>query len=400
MPERRRMSRRVGGILVVAAGLAAMIIGVKAGFFRAGRGDSRSIAPGAAAIHEKSSIPDLTRGLRAGNSRALVFLQKQLPTTPSDAPRAALGDEDAGQWLEALSGLRTAFVGFNGSARAIAVSLSYRILDRFAVEPAPARWGETLQPVHDLLSAGMADADSNVRAAALGEIAKVWAWLPGRSLTPAEESALASWKESLYRPVVRCLGNRDPRTLVAAVACLGSLPIDNAAAPAIAYVQSKYSDVRKQTLISFARRNLLLTDDMVLNRLHDEDPLIRMTAVLILKSRGLTQEQIDLGGLIFSPKSQERISVIPFLKDRTDIDPVVWLIQLSRDSEEMVRITAIEALAAHKTPSVRKRLAEMARSDQSSVVRQTASRHIASSPEKTVSLPPLPGSPNLNPRAN
>ena len=94
MPERRRMSRRVGGILVVAAGLAAMIIGVKAGFFRAGRGDSRSIAPGAAAIHEKSSIPDLTRGLRAGNSRALVFLQKQLPTTPSDAPRAALGDDD------------------------------------------------------------------------------------------------------------------------------------------------------------------------------------------------------------------------------------------------------------------------------------------------------------------
>ena len=288
----------------------------------------------------------------------------------------------------------------HGPARAIAVSLSYRIFDRFAVEPAPAQWSETLPPVHDLLSAGLADSDPNVRAAALKEIAKIWAWLPGRSLTPAEENALATWKEGLYRPVVRSLGNRDPQTLVAAVACLGSLPLDNAAAPAIAYVENKYSDVRKQTLISFAQRNLLLTDDMVLNRLHDEDPMIRMTANIILKTRGLTKEQIDLGGLIFSPKSQERISVIPFLKDRTDIDPVVWLIQLSRDPEEMVRISAIEALAGHKTPSVRKRLTEMARSDQSAVVRQTASRHVASPQEKTVSLPPLPGSPNLNPKAN
>ena len=178
------------------------------------------------------------------------------------------------------------------------------------------------------------------------------------------------------------------------------MPIDNAAAPAIAYVENKSSDVRKQTLISFARRNLLLTDDMLLNRLHDEDSSVRETASIILKTRGLSQEQISLGGLIFSPKPQQRISVIPFLKDRTDLDPVVWLIQLSRDSEEMVRISAVEALAAHKTPSVRKRLAEMARSDQSAFVRQTASRHVASAQEKTASLPPLPGSPNLNPKAN
>jgi hypothetical protein len=399
MPERRRMSRRVAGISVLAVGLAAMIFGVRVGFFWAGRGDSRSSAAGASELHEKSSLADLTQALRAGNSRALIFIQQQLPLA-SEAPRVALNDAEAGEWLEAISGLRTAFVSLTGPARAIAVSLSYRIFDRFAVEPAPARWSEALQPVHDVLSAGLADSDPNVRASSLGEVAKIWAWLPGRSLTPAEESLLASWKEGLYRPVIRCLGNRDPRTLVAAVACLGSLPIDNAAAPAIAYVENKNSDVRKQTLISFARRTILLTDDMLLNRLHDEDSSVRETASIILKTRGLSQEQISLGGLIFSPKPQQRISVIPFLKDRTDIDPVVWLIQLSRDSEEMVRISAVEALAAHKTPSVRKRLAEMARSDQSETVRQTASRLVASAQEKTASLPPLPGSPNLNPKAN
>ena len=173
----------------------------------------------------------------------------------------------------------TGFVTLNGPARALAVSLSFQIFDRFAIEPAPVRWGEALQPVHDVISAGLADSDSRVRVAALGEIAKLWGWLPGRTLTPAEESKLASWKEGLYQPVVRDLGSRDPSTLVAAVACLGALPIDNAAAPAIAYVENKNSDVRKQTLISFARwSHPPSTDDMLLKRLHDEEPTVRETA--------------------------------------------------------------------------------------------------------------------------
>lgn len=399
MPERRRVNRKVAGILVVAVGLAAMIVGVKVGFFRAGSGDAQSAASVDTAIHEKSPLADLVQGLKAGNPRALLFLQQRLPQ-PSEATRVALNDAEANDWLQALAGLRTAFVTYNGPARAIAVSLAFQIFDRFAVEPAPSRWGEALTPVRDLFTAGVADSDANVRAAALGEIAKVWGWLPGRSLTPAEETTLANWKEGLYLPVVHSLGQRDPRTLVAAVACLGTLPIDNAAEPAIAYLENKDPDVRKQTMISFSRRNFLLTDDMLLHRLHDEDVSIRETASIILKARGLTQEQISLGGLIFSPKPQQRISVIPFLKDRSDIDPVVWLIQLSRDPEEMVRMSAVEALATHKTPSVRKRLAEMASSDRSSVVRQSASRLVGPAQEKTVQLPPLPGSPNLNPKAN
>ena len=399
MPERRRVRRRVAAILLGAVGLAVMAIGIKFGFFRAGTDDSRSVASGLGEIHDKSSLPELTEGLRTGNSRALLMIQQRLPSS-ADPTKVALNDGEAGEWLGVLSGLRTTFVTLRAPARAMAVSLSFQILDRFAVEPAPARWGEALRPLHDLLSAGLADSDANVRAAALGEMAKVWPWLPGRTLTPAEESTLANWKEGLYQPVVRCLGNRDPRTLVAAVACLGTLPIDNAAAPAVAYLENPNSEVRKQTMISFARRNLLLSDDMLLNRLHDEEPSIRETASLILKTRGLSQEQISLGGLIFSPKPQQRISVIPFLKDRSDIDPVVWLIQLSRDREEMVRMSAVEALAAHKTPSVQKRLAEMARSDRSTTVREAASRLAGMPQDQTASLPPLPGSPSFNPKAN
>src|SRR5262249_30856512 len=145
---------------------------------------------------------------------------------------------------------------------------------------------------------------------------------------------------------------------------------------------------------------LLLTHDMLFKRLHDENATIRESAGLILKVRGLTQEQISLGGLMYSNKAEQRMSVIPLLKNRADLDPVVWLIQLSRDPVEAVRLTAVEALASHKTPTVQRRLSEMARSDRSQAVRTAAAKVIPSVEETTASLPPLPGSSSLNPKAN
>ena len=74
------------------------------------------------------------------------------------------------------------------------------------------------------------------RYQALIEVSRLWVWIPGRSLTPFEEQTLGDWKAAIHMPVVRCLGARDSATRMAAVACLGSLPIDNAAAAAVAYV--------------------------------------------------------------------------------------------------------------------------------------------------------------------
>ena len=114
----------------------------------------------------------------------------------------------------------------------------------------------------------------------------MWVWIPGRSLTPFEEQTLGDWKAAIHVPVVRCLGATDSATRMAAVACLGSLPIDNAAAAAVAYVDDPESaDVRKQTLSSFSQRSTLLTDEMLFKRLHDQDASIREMASLILKTR-------------------------------------------------------------------------------------------------------------------
>ena len=397
MPERRRARLWVAGILGGAAVSAAAIYG----FFS--RPHGAVPAPGSTvAIGEASPLGSINQALKDSDPRALAVLQ-QRATPKAGETTSALSDNEAAQWLETLACLRTGFFRFSPPARATTAVAACQILNKFSVEPAPARWIEALQPVHDILSACLADAESNVRYIALGEVGRLWVWMPGRSLIEVEENALGNWKEGLHRPVVRCLASTDIRTRIGAISCLGQLPIDSAAAPAVPYLEDNDSvDVRRQTLVSFAQRPLLLTEDMLLRRLHDEDFRIRDTSTAILKARGLTQELISLGGLLVSPKPQQRASVITLIRNRTDIDPVVWLLQLSHDGDESVRIQAIEALASQKsqTVSVKRRLAEMARSDSSQQVRDTASKFVPSLEETTASLPPLPGSPSLNPKAN
>jgi hypothetical protein len=398
MPERRRAGRRVAGILGCAAILAAIVMGVEYGFPGAKRG-SGPAGSTVAALDERTPLADLGEAARSSDTRVLAVIQQRL-TPASGAARTAYTEDEAKGWLQVLLGLRTGYLGFNATGRGVAVAAACRIFEGFAIEPAPPEWIEALPPLHDLLNASMGDSEPNLRAAALDEVGKLWVWLPARSITPAEESSLARWKEQVYRPVIRCLGQRDALTVVKAIACLGALPVDNAAAPALAYIDNADPEIRKQTLISFTRRNLLLTEDLLLTRLHDSEPMIRDAANSILKLRGMSQEQISLGRLIFSPKPQQRISVIPLLKDRTDVDPAIWLIQLSRDPEEMVRISAVEAMGALPSSAARRRLAEMARSDRSETVRKAAGKLAPTARENTASLPLLPGSPSLNPKAN
>jgi HEAT repeat protein len=398
MPDRRRASRRVAAILGGAVVITALVFGCKFVLF-----GTRQLGPGpsgGAKFDENSPLAVVTEGVRNSDPLALSLIQKRVTPQPNEPP-TALTDGEASEWLQTLSALRAGFLKYQAPARATAVNAACRILDKFAVEPAPAQWIKAIGPVHDLVSAGLTDSDPNPRYTALAELGRFWVWIPGRTLLPVEEQALAEWKGKFLPLVVRCLAYDDPPTRMAAVACLGVLPIDSAAASAIPYLENDPSpEVRKQTLVSFAHRNLLLTDDMLLKRLHDEDLSIRETASLVLKTRGLSREQISLGGLIFSPNPGQRVSVIPLLKGRTDLDPVLWLIQLSRDPAESVRISAIAALANYKTPAVQRRLAEMARSDRSEAVRKEASKFVPPAEETTASLPPLPGSSSLNPKAN
>ena len=393
MSTRLRTKLGIGGVLGLAVVTALAV------FLANGRKPSRSTNP-TKEFNESTSLSILAGAARESDARALAVLLKKLsPST--DAPLPALTEEEGAQWVEVLNGLRTGFLKFGSYGKATAVTVASRAMQRFSVEPGPSQWTKAMRPTHDILNAGLADADLDVRVTSLVEIGKLWSWIPGRTALQAEEYAVATWKDSLVAPVVRRLADPEAKARAAAVSCLGYHPIDSAAGPGVAYLDDpKSSDVRKQVLVSFVMRPALLTEDMVLRHVYDEDPSVAETAGLVLKTRGLSQEQISLGSMIFHPRAEMRSSVIPLLKERTDIDPVVWLIQLSQDPEESVRISAIEALSTRKSPEIEKRIAEMAATDKSAAVRRAASKYILPEIEKTAGLPPLPGSPSLNPKAN
>ncbi len=397
MASRRRTTLVFPGLI----GLAAT-----AGLFTLpGCGGSAStptaaLVPAAASRSPLSTLADRLRGSEVD---ALATLAQALEKTPNVAAKA-VSDAEAAEWLDVLSGLRAGYLKFpTPHSRAVAVTAAQHILDKFAVEPAPSTWLQALTPVRDIVCTGLVDRDVNVRATTLAALGKVWSWYPGRSLIDVEETTLSDWKNAFHGQVVAQRGDRDPKGRAAAIACLAAIPLDTLAAPAIACLEDPTSGaVRHQVLASFANRPALLTEELILKHLHDPEAGIPQFAEILLKARGLSKDQIALGRLITSPKPEIRASVIPLLKEHDEVDPVVWLLQLSRDADELVRTRAVEAMIGKTDTEIRDRLREMASKDISPAVRAAASKLVADlrPAGATAALPPLPGSASLTPKAN
>ncbi|GAC1450461.1 MAG: hypothetical protein NVSMB9_34920 [Isosphaeraceae bacterium] len=400
MSTSTQRSGRLWTLVILALAVAA---GVTAFVRWRGKGSAETAAQASVAIDEKASLGTLARALRDSDARALAVLSQRTvkARAGSNEPlREPLSESEGREWVEVLKGIRTGFGKFGSHGRSTAITVVGRTVEKFAVEPAPQSWIDAMSPAQDLLSAGLVDTHVDVKTSALIEIGQLWCWLPGRTLLPREEETVVAWKEGFTTKVIRSLGDREPKVRAAAIACLGHLPDSNLAGAAVAYLEDPASpEVRKQVLVSFAQRPDLLTDDALLRHVDDPDAGLAEVSNLILRTRGLNQEQISLGRMIFHAKPEIRASVIPLLKDRTDIDPIVWLLQLSRDTEESVRIGSIDALASRLTPEVGQRLAEMATTDKSQAVRRAASKHLPES-EKTAALPPLPSSTRIYPKAN
>jgi HEAT repeat protein len=399
MMARRRTTWVITGLIGIAA-LAGGLVLSRARVAKVQHGTSEAMT---APIGPDTPLATLAEGIKRSDIASLSAVVQRLEPKP-DQPPKGLTDTEGADWVGVVIGLRAGYLRYTTpGARAAAVGAVAPILGQFAVEPAPPVWLGALLPAFDLVNSGLKDPSAEVRASALMAVGRLWSWIPGRPMTPIEERQLGEWKDHLHEPVLLRLGDRDPRARAAAVASLGMSPIDALASPAVAYLDDPQSgDVRHQVLVSFAARPDLLTDDMILKRLHDPDPGIPQIAEIILKTRGLSKDQIALGRLIASPRPEMRASVIPLVKDHGELDPVVWLLRLSHDPDETVRAKAVEAMTGKDSPDLRVRLREMADKDSSPVVRTAAGRLVTQlvGGEPTVSLPPLPGSPSLTPKAN
>lgn len=400
MPERRRT-----GIWITAGALACLGLAAGLAWKLGGSGAEQATekasvaARGASTIGPDAPLAELADGLKQGDGMALAVLVNRLTvaegTTPQPIPKSESAD-----WRQVVEGLRGGLAKFSPYGRASAVSALARVLERYAIEPAPSDWLGLLGPSHELFSLALADPDPGVRTAALQEVPALWLWSPGCDFT-VELDRLAAWKEGLHREVVRVLGDREPAIRAEAVSALAELPIDTEAQPAVAYLEDPSPEVRLAVVKGFAKRRTLLSEESLLPRLWDSSSAVANATEQALRDRGLSPEQIGLGKMVVHPQTRMRLSAVSTILDHTDLDPVVWLLFLSHDADADVRARAVEALAGRDSSQARERLSEMASSDPSPDVRQAAAK--AAPPtdaETTASLPPLPGSPRLNPRAN
>lgn len=394
---------RGGWMLLIGGGLGLGVAGaLLSGLFiaHAGKRPKQGPTPVAAKLNAStstSSLAGLTAAIRGGDAEALKRLNVQM-TPPENENPVAVQQAGAVELIDALEALRTTLPKSSVAAKSLVVETAVKVVNRFAVDPAPAGWAKAWTPLHEILSAALCDPSPSVRIATLGHVGGLWEWSPGTPMLLSEEKALSSWKEGLHNLVLRRLADTEPDSRIAAVECLGKLAIDHAAAPALAGLTDSHPQVRMRTLRAFAARRALLTEEGILPLLHDRVGEIAEYAEGVLKLRGLTPDQIVLCRMISHPRPDMRASSIPVLLKRHDIDPEVWLLFLTNDTSESVRLQAVEACRGRVSPEVRQRLREMAAADDSAAIRDLA-KSLAPD-DNTVSLPPLPGSPNLSPKAN
>lgn len=340
----------------------------------------------------------VAKAMSESHAQALGMLDKRLAAESSAENKTGLTVAEAKEWLAVLTGIRNGYVKFEPRGRALALDCSVRIFAKFETDPAPESWIESLPLMNDLFQAALADRRAEISNPALGFVGKLWTWMPGKTLDAREQAILGDWKEALYQPVVRCLGNANPNTRAAAIACLGVLPIDDAASIAVAYVSDPEPDVRMQTLVSFGTRRGALSEESLIPLIYDPEPRIASRALQTLRDRGLDNELIGLCKLIAHPDPNIRVSAIPLLAKHEDIDPLTWVLYLSRDRDGAVRAKAIEFLAERSDVEAHERLTEMSLTDSSDAVRKAATSALDAA--GSVALPPLPGSAKLNPKAN
>jgi HEAT repeat protein len=369
---------------------------------RAKKTPVKAVQQANSSITERSSLASIARAVADGDGMALAVLQQRI-NTPG-ATRVAIAPEESPEWIRAAQSLVQGYSHFAPYGRTTAALAALRIMERYSAEPAPTDWSDCLQPVYQVVTAALADADPSVRTRAVQELARFWKWAPGRELTTTGEvDYIADWKESVYTQVVRALADKDGSVRARAVAALSALPLDAKAAPAAALINDENFEVRLYVLAGFANRRDLLDEESIVRLLYDTNPAVAMQAENVLKTRGLTSDQIGLCKMVVHPLARMRTSVIPLLQARTDIDPTIWLVFLSRDRDEAVQLEAVKALAQMTDDTARERLTELARDTKASAdVRRTAQQSLDRAAEAgaTVALPPLPGSPSLNPRAN
>ena len=107
--------------------------------------------------------------------------------------------------------------------------------------------------------------------------------------------------------------------------------------------------------------------------LHDADPDVRRACEDVLRiDRHLSPQNYQLGWCLYHPDPAQRLSVLDHLRRGADVEPGVWLRELSHDESPAVRLAAVRAMSQQDRVDCSDRLKQMAADDPSPTVSQMA----------------------------
>ena len=112
----------------------------------------------------------------------------------------------------------------------------------------------------------------------------------------------------------------------------------------------------------------------VMKQLRSADGRVAAAAEVELTRRGFSGAHLELARRLFHPDPSVRKQVGRTALETPDVNPVPWLVELSRDDDPEVRLTAVTLMATTGEPALMNNIEEIAGRDPSERVRRQAQR--------------------------
>jgi hypothetical protein len=107
--------------------------------------------------------------------------------------------------------------------------------------------------------------------------------------------------------------------------------------------------------------------------LHDDDLEVRRACEDVLRlDRHLSPQSYQIGWCLYHPDPAQRLNVLDHLRRGADVEPGVWLRELSHDKSPAVRLAAVRVMSQQDRVDLSERLEQMAAGDPSPTVSQMA----------------------------
>ena len=141
-----------------------------------------------------------------------------------------------------------------------------------------------------------------------------------------------------------------------------------------ALLKDPVPEVRRAALVAVGPADeKVVSAKSLLPVLHDDDPEVRRACEDVLRiDRHLSPQSCQIGWCLYHPDPAQRLNVLDHLRRGADVEPGVWLRELSHDESPAVRLAAARAMSQQNRVDLSDRLKQMAEGDPSPTVSQMA----------------------------